>query len=99
MAEEIIDNTDLPVPAPGPGKLVVPLEGTVKYTGDATTRVITRADWNSIPAQHYGPVDDQDEVTWQSKVNDHTLPIDMFSDKALRYLEHDGKFKITDYSG
>lgn len=92
---EPVDRTDQPVPAGAPGKPVRDKSGMVEYTGVGTTRVISVSDWMSVPRQYGGPVENQKEVTFSFR-DGHLLPQDDFTDAALEYLEHDGRFIIHD---
>jgi hypothetical protein len=63
--------------------------GTIKYTGDAGVREITKAQWKGAG------VEDQDTVVWDAS-NDYTLPLSKFSKDAVAVLGRDKGLKITE---
>lgn len=61
--------------------------GTVKYTGDAGVREISKADWKSVGIE-------ADTVTWNAE-NDYTVLKSVFSDEQLEILKRDRGLKIS----
>lgn len=61
----------------------------IKYVGDATNRVISKADWDSLGLK-------AESVEW-SLQNDFRLPSEDFTEQQLTYLlKVDGRFKAAD---
>lgn len=57
---------------------------SVKYTGSASKRVITTAEFKSIGSE-------TEETVW-GLLNDFLVPFDEFDEPALKYLKSDGRF-------
>lgn len=61
----------------------------IRYVGDATNRVISKADWKSLDIE-------ADTMEW-SLANDFRLPVEGLSEQQLTYLlKVDGRFKAAD---
>lgn len=58
----------------------------VRYTGLVSERIMSKEDWEQAG------VSDQDGVVWTKDAN--TLPIDRFSEEALRVLANTGEFEV-----
>jgi len=61
----------------------------VKYVGNSTVRVISKASWLEAG------VDDQDDVTW-SVSNEFKVPVSDLTEAAVKYCHRDGRFLIAD---
>lgn len=62
--------------------------GTVKYTGSAGVREITKAQWKSAG------IENQNAVEWNAG-NEYSLPKSEFSAEALEVLKRDKNLKIS----
>lgn len=77
-------------PAPTAAKPAATEEKTkqVKYTGDAGTREITKAQWKQAGAEG------QEATVWNAE-NGYALPITNFSEDALEILKRDRNIKVV----
>ena len=62
--------------------------GTIKYTGYAGVREITKAQWKKAG------VEEQDTTIWDEG-NGYTLPLSAFSQAAVEVVKREPHFKIT----
>lgn len=62
-------------------------KGHVVYAGDASLRVISSADWESLG------IKGKDEVRW-GFANDFRVPVSEFTKAQMDYLRRDGRFAV-----
>ena len=89
--EDFAQEFDTPDPAPDLQSSTVDSGKFVKYVGVATTRHITKSDWQAAGVQGQG------DAVWHFINNGHLLPASDFSEQALAYLlNKDGRFILVD---